>query len=71
VEASEYDTFLIWNPCDLRGGPESVEYGEMAATARLLRQELTHADADGEAGPVSGVRTLDAIHVARPPRRRR
>ncbi|MBF9127654.1 hypothetical protein I0C86_01375 [Plantactinospora sp. S1510] len=47
-DEAEDDTFVLWNPCDLRG-LAPVDFYEAAETARLLRQELTLADADADA----------------------
>lgn len=46
---AEDDTSLLWSPCDLRG-QEPVDFGEVAQTARLLRQELALADAEDDTG---------------------
>ncbi|GIG91073.1 hypothetical protein [Plantactinospora endophytica] len=55
-DAPDEDTFVLWNPCDLHG-LETVDYGDAAKIARLLRQELQLADAgfDTDAEAPSGV----------------
>jgi hypothetical protein len=62
ADDAEADAFVIWNPCDLHG-VKSVDYGEAADTARLLRQELKLSDAPVDA-PVDVDANADSAAVA-------